>query len=66
MQPEYALDALPEIYAAALRLHAAGLDDAAIATRLDLEPAAIGPLLGIGAAKLRALLADAGARDESS
>jgi hypothetical protein len=64
MQPEHALDALPEIYARALLLHAAGLDETAIASRLDLEPAAIGPLLRIGAAKLWALLVDAGAGDE--
>ena len=56
MKPQDALDALPETYAALLRLSKAGLDDATIAARLDLEPEAVRPLLEIAAAKLVALM----------
>lgn len=54
---------MPETYAAALRLRDAGFDDTAIATRLELEPEAVAPLLRIAAAKLAAVLAgDGGCR----
>ena len=55
MDRERALSALPDIYAAALRLRDAGLDDASIAGRPDMAPEAVGPLLRIAAAKLAAL-----------
>ena len=38
-----------------LRLREAGLDDAELAARLELEPEAVGPLLQIAVAKLAAL-----------
>jgi hypothetical protein len=46
---------LPETYATALRLRARGLDDAAIATALELEPEAIPALLQLAQAKLETL-----------
>jgi DNA-directed RNA polymerase specialized sigma24 family protein len=64
MHRDRAVDELPETYACALRLREAGMDDVAIADRLGLEPAAVGPLLQIGTAKLDAILVDAGATDE--
>jgi DNA-directed RNA polymerase specialized sigma24 family protein len=57
MDREEALRRLPPVCAEALRLAEAGLDHAAIAAALDLDPAAVGPLLEIGAAKLARLLA---------
>ena len=47
----------PEAYAAALRLQDEGHDDKAIAVRLGLAPAAVGPLLRVAAAKLHNILA---------
>jgi hypothetical protein len=55
MEQQTALTRLPGIYAALLKLREAGLDDAAIAARLDLEPEAVGPLVQIAAVKLAAL-----------
>lgn len=55
MKRDEVLDYLPETYAVVLRLREAGLDDAAIAARLGLEPEAVRPLLQIAAAKLAAL-----------
>jgi DNA-directed RNA polymerase specialized sigma24 family protein len=52
-----AIDQLPEAYATALRLQEAGCDDEVIADRLGLDEEAVGPLLRVAAAKLRALLA---------
>jgi DNA-directed RNA polymerase specialized sigma24 family protein len=52
-----AIDRLPEAYAAALRLRDEGHDDKAIAVRLGLAPAAVGPLLRVAAAKLHTILA---------
>jgi hypothetical protein len=49
------LDRLPETYALALRLADAGLDEAAIARALELEPAAAAPLLTLARTKLAAL-----------
>jgi len=46
------LDDLPEAYATALRLRDAGCSDEMIADRLDIEPAAVAPLLRIAIAKL--------------
>ena len=57
MDRNTAIDRLPEAYAAALRLQDEGHDDNAIAARLDLAPAAIGPLLRVAAAKLNSILA---------
>ena len=57
MDRSTAIDRLPEAYAAALRLQDEGHDDNAIAARLDLAPAAIGPLLRVAAAKLNSILA---------
>jgi DNA-directed RNA polymerase specialized sigma24 family protein len=52
-----ALDRLPTTYAAALRLSQAGVDHAAIAAEMQVEPRAVGPLLAIAEAKLAALTA---------
>jgi hypothetical protein len=52
MDQEQALRELPEMYAAALRLPDAGLDDDAIAGRLGLPVEGIPPLLRIAGAKL--------------
>jgi hypothetical protein len=52
-----AIDRLPDAYAAALRLQDEGHDDNAIAARLDLAPAAVGPLLRVASAKLHTILA---------
>lgn len=49
------LDQLPAAYAAALRLRAAGADDAGIAARLGLPPEAVPLLLTIAEAKLARL-----------
>jgi hypothetical protein len=55
MNREDALDTLPETYAVVLRLAEAGLDDRAIAARLELEPEGVGPQHQIAAAKIAAL-----------
>ena len=47
----------PKHHAAALRLQDEGHDDKAIAVRLGLAPAAVGPLLRVAAAKLHTILA---------
>jgi len=65
MDLEQAVRRLPPVYAEALRLAEAGHDHAAIATALALDPAAVGPLLRIGAAKLARLLAQPGSPDPS-
>jgi|GraSoiStandDraft_54_1057290.scaffolds.fasta_scaffold102987_4 hypothetical protein len=66
MDRNTAIDRLPEAYAAALRLQDDGHDDNAIAARLDLAPAAVGPLLRVATAKLHTILAaDKRARDLS-
>jgi hypothetical protein len=52
-----AIDRLPEAYAVAVRLQDEGHDDQAIAVRLGLAPAAVGPLLRVAAAKLHTILA---------
>ena len=57
MDRRTAIDQLPEGYAAALRLQDEGHDAKAIAARLDIAPAAVGPLLRVAAAKLRSILA---------
>ncbi len=57
MDRNTAIDRLPEAHAAALRLQDEGYDDNAIATRLDLAPAAVGPLLRVAAAKLHTIIA---------
>jgi len=54
-----ALQRLPEVYAAALRLRDAGLDEDAIADELGMERAAVEPLLRVAEAKLAALIAEA-------
>jgi hypothetical protein len=46
------LDGLPDAYATALRLRAAGCTDEMIAERLAVEPEAVAPLLRIAEAKL--------------
>lgn len=56
MDRNTAIDRLPKAYAAALRLQDEGHDDNAIAVRLGLAPTAVGPLLRVAAAKLRAIL----------
>ncbi len=52
-----ALDELPEVHAAALRLHRAGTDTAGIARELGIEVEAVAPLLRVAEAKLATLLA---------
>ena len=51
-----ALDELPEVHAAALRLHRAGTDAAGIAAALGIEVEAVAPLLRVAEAKLASLL----------
>jgi hypothetical protein len=55
MDDEAAISRLPKTHASAVRLRERGFDDDAIARALELEPAAIGPLLAIADAKLAAL-----------
>jgi hypothetical protein len=57
MDRSTAIDRLPKAYAAALRLQDEGHDDNAIAIQLGMVPTAVGPLLRVAAAKLRAILA---------
>jgi hypothetical protein len=52
---EAAISRLPKTHASAVRLRERGFDDDAIARALELEPAAVGPLLAIADAKLAAL-----------
>lgn len=52
-----ALEELPAVHAAVLRLHLAGTDAAGIATELDIDIDAVGPLLRVAEAKLARLLA---------
>ncbi len=60
-----ALSELPEPYAQALILEAAGHDEAAIAARIDVPVDAIATLLEVGRVKLSALLtADTDEREE--
>jgi DNA-directed RNA polymerase specialized sigma24 family protein len=58
MDHEQALRELPDVYAAALRLRDAGLDEAAIATRLEMPLEGVPSLLQIAAAKLAAVLSE--------
>jgi hypothetical protein len=51
-----ALQALPDTYAIALRLRAEGVEPDAMARVLDVEPAAVGPLLTLAEAKLAGLM----------
>ena len=51
-----ALDELPEVHAAVLRLHRAGTDAAGIAAELGIEVEAVAPLLRVAEAKLAQLL----------
>jgi DNA-directed RNA polymerase specialized sigma24 family protein len=51
-----ALDELPEVHAAVLRLHHAGTDAAGIAAELGIDIDAVGPLLRVAEAKLTRLL----------
>ena len=55
-----AMDALPEVHAAALRLDRAGTDAAGIARELGIEVEAVAPLLRVAEAKLASLLAAPG------
>jgi DNA-directed RNA polymerase specialized sigma24 family protein len=55
---EEALDRLAGLYARALRLADAGWSEPDIARDLGIEPAAVRPLLEIGARKLARLMAD--------
>ncbi len=52
-----ALDELPEVHAAAIRLHRTGMDAAGIAAELGIEVEAVAPLLRVAEAKLASLLA---------
>jgi DNA-directed RNA polymerase specialized sigma24 family protein len=53
-----AIDRLPSTYAAVIRLLDRGASDQTIAERLDIEPAAVAPLVAVAEAKLARLLAD--------
>lgn len=50
------MNQLPGMYAQALRLQGAGVSVDAIAQRLDIDPAAVGPLLAVAEAKLASIL----------
>jgi DNA-directed RNA polymerase specialized sigma24 family protein len=52
-----AMNELPEVHAAALRMHDAGIDETEIAETLGIEPEAMAPLLQVAKAKLASLLA---------
>ena len=56
MDRRKAVERLPETYASALSLRARGLDDAAIAKALLLEPDAVAALIRIAEKKLAAQL----------
>jgi hypothetical protein len=60
-----ALRRLSKPYATALRLHEQGRDDD-IATRLGIEPEAVGPLLRVAEAKLARLLEPSDARQRAT
>ena len=51
-----AIDDLPEVYGEVVRLVDAGCDLATVASRLDLAPESVAPLLEIAEAKLTRLL----------
>jgi DNA-directed RNA polymerase specialized sigma24 family protein len=51
-----ALQALPPRYAIALRLRDEGVEPAAVARVLDIEPEAVGPMLTLAEAKLAGLM----------
>jgi DNA-directed RNA polymerase specialized sigma24 family protein len=51
-----ALDELPEVHAAAIRMHRAGMDAAAIGAALHIDEKAVAPLLRVAEAKLAVLL----------
>ena len=53
-----ALDELPEVHAAVLRLRHAGIDAAGVAAVLRIDIDAVGPLLRVAEAKLTRLLVD--------
>jgi DNA-directed RNA polymerase specialized sigma24 family protein len=61
-----ALDELPEVHAAALRLHRAGASTARIAAELGIEVEAVAPLLRVAEAKLASLLTAPDIRDGTS
>lgn len=52
-----ALEELPEVHAAVIRLHRGGMDAAGIAAELGIEVEAVPPLLRVAEAKLASLLA---------
>jgi DNA-directed RNA polymerase specialized sigma24 family protein len=52
-----AMNELPEVHAAALRMHRADTDEAEIAETLGIHPKAVAPLLRVAKAKLASLLA---------
>lgn len=58
MDTDPGYDELPELYALGLRLRRSGLDAAAIAGRLGIEPAAVPSLLRLAEAKLARALSD--------
>jgi DNA-directed RNA polymerase specialized sigma24 family protein len=57
MEHQRALDMLPGVYGAAFTLWEGGADETAIATALDIDVAAVNPLLRLAASKLGQLLA---------
>lgn len=58
MDRAVALDQLPDVYAAALRLQDQGHDPASIADTLRVDPAGMGALLDLAEAKLARILTD--------
>jgi hypothetical protein len=58
MDREQAIGRLPEAYAVALRLHAAGVSEAQLAAGFDIEPQSVPGLLKIAEAKLAELADD--------
>jgi DNA-directed RNA polymerase specialized sigma24 family protein len=53
-----AIERLPATYAAVIELLDQGASDEVIAQRLDVDPAAVAPLVAVAEAKLARLLAD--------
>lgn len=51
-----AIDRLPKVYAEALRLRDAGVEDCIICEKLSIDGEALGPLLNVAEAKLLRLM----------
>ena len=58
MDRDEAIGRLPEAYAVALRLHAAGVSEAQLAAGFDIEPQSVASFLKIAEAKVAELAED--------